>query len=331
MALKEPSSRNAQIEKSAVAVTLANWNGASYIGRCLESILAQTVVPSEIVVVDNGSVDGSLELIQAEFPDVSTVPLHENEGVSRAWNLGINSTNSPFVLILNADVFLDRDFLCLAGEAMEDREEIGWLAPRVYRADTTEIENVGMFLQRRLRPVNSRSETNREIVFTGSGAAIFCRRRMLDDVSVKGEVFDESFFANMEDLDLAWRAHWRGWSCMYEPRLVAHHVGSASQGGKVRVVEKPSFFQRHIWKNRWLLVTKNATPRLMVSLVPTLFAMEVVTLLYLLVRMPHRIATFAAAHLDFFRLFRSAIEKRRIIQRNRKAGSSRVLAFLRGF
>ncbi len=137
------------------------------------------------------------------------------------------------------------------------------------------MDYAGRFLRRRLSLVNSENDSLPEDVFAGSGAAIFCRRAMLCDVAYRGEVYDETFFAYVEDLDLAWRAQLRGWRCVFAPDVRGVHVGSASMGGRIRVLDKPPCFQRHILKNRYLTVVKNATPGIAATLLPGLLLAEV--------------------------------------------------------
>ncbi|MDA0747250.1 MAG: glycosyltransferase family 2 protein [bacterium] len=318
-------------EKNAVAVVLANWNGAACIGRCLEMVFNQRHAPAEVVVVDNGSTDGSPEFIRTQFPQVHLIERSHNEGIPRAWNLGIEQTRSFFVLILNTDVFLDRDFLYEAVQAIQTAPETGSVAARIYKADTDRIDNVGLFLQRRIRSVNSTNVTEPEYVFAPSGAAMFCRRDMLEDVSVFGQYFDESYFANWEDMDLAWRAQLRGWRCLYTPSAIAHHVGSASQGEKVRVVDKPAFFQRRLWTNRYLTICKNASPGVLLALLPWLLLAEKLSWIYILFRIPWRLHVFFLAHVDFLRCLPDALRKRRWIQRNRVVGAREMLKFFKGF
>ena len=95
------------VSSGSVSVVLANWNGGRYIGRCLDALMAQTRAVHEIVVVDNGSVDGSAEVIAKKYPDVTLLRRPLNEGTGRAWNLAIERSSGDYVLILNTDVFLD--------------------------------------------------------------------------------------------------------------------------------------------------------------------------------------------------------------------------------
>ncbi|MFT5365460.1 MAG: GT2 family glycosyltransferase [Candidatus Latescibacterota bacterium] len=312
-----------------VAVVVVNWNGAAFIERCLDAVLGQSHVPEEIVVLDNGSSDESIALIQSRFPSVRLVLRSKNEGFARGYNLAIAQTQSPYVLILNTDVFLDRDFLLYGLQALHQAPDIGSVAAKVYQADTDQVENVGQFLQPWLKMVNSRVTDLPEFVFSGSGAALLCRREMLDDIVWQDTYFDESFFLYWEDADLAWRAQLRGWRCIFSPEAKAHHLGSASQGGKVSTLQKPAFVQRHIWKNRYLIVFQNLSLREMLVLSPGLILNELAHWAIILVRIPRRLPVFVLAHLDFVRLLPRALTKRRFIQKRRRVGPWAALRFFR--
>lgn len=316
-------------QKHAVAVVVVNWNGAAFIERCLNTVFSQSHLPAEVVVLDNGSSDNSVDLIQSRFPSVRLVLRSKNEGFAHGYNLAIAQTQSPNVLILNTDVFLDQDFLLHGLKALQISPDIGSVAAKVYKADTDIVENVGQFLQPWLKTVNSRVSDNEAFVFSGSGAALLCRRQMLDDIAWQGAYFDESFFLYWEDADLAWRAQLRGWRCLFAPQVIAHHLGSASQGGKVSTLQKPAFVQRHIWKNRYLIVFQNMTFREMFVLLPGLVLNEVVHWAMILVRVPQRLPVFVLAHLDFLRLLPLAIRKRRFIQKRRRVGAWAALRFFR--
>jgi GT2 family glycosyltransferase len=315
----------------AVSVVIANWNGARYLDACLDAVDGQSLPAAEVVVVDNGSTDGSVDLLRRRHPRVGVLKRPENEGTSRAWNRAIRATAGDHILILNTDVFLDRDFLCLAVRAMQASGDVGLVAARIVDHASGRTENAGLALQRRLRVTNAGSEAPGASVFAGSGSALLCRRAMLEDIRLGPEYFDEAFFAYWEDIDLAWRAHLRGWRCVYEPRARARHVGSASQDGKVRVVDKSPFFQRHIWKNRYLTFVKNASPGVVLALAPWLILAELLSWPYLLLRAPGRLPVMLSARAQLIRLMPLALWKRRRIQARRRVGARRVLAHFVGF
>ncbi|MBT3606603.1 MAG: glycosyltransferase family 2 protein [Candidatus Latescibacteria bacterium] len=315
--------------KHAVAVVIVNWNGAAFIERCLNAVLCQSHEPAEIVVLDNGSSDDSAVLIQSQFPNIHLIKQMKNEGFARGYNLAIAETRSPHVLILNTDVFLDRDFLLHGLKALHQAPDIGSVAAKILKADTDIVENVGQFLQPWLKTVNSRIADTEEFVFSGSGAALLCRRQMLDDIVWHDAYFDESFFLYWEDADLAWRAQLRGWRCIFSPDAKAFHLGSGSQGGQVSTLQKPAFVQRHIWKNRYLIVFQNMSFREMLVLLPGLVLNELIHWLMILVYIPKRLPIFVWAHFDFVRLLPVVIRKRRFIQKRRRVGAWAALRFFR--
>ncbi len=312
-------------------MAIVNWNGIDHIARCLDAVLGQTLPPAEVVVVDNGSTDGSPQLVSSRYPQVALVERPTNEGFCKGYNRAIRHTRFPYVLILNNDVFLDRDFLCQAVTAIDRSPDIGSIAARILKAGSGEIADVGHYLQRRLRVVSSRNTTEPEFVFAGSGSALLCRRQMLEDVRLFGEVFDETFYMYWEDVDLAWRAQLRGWRCLYAPDVIAHHLESASQEGRIRVLDKSGDIQRHIWKNRYLILTKDASPRVLGTLLPSLLLAEILSWPYILFRIPSRLPVFIQAHLDAIRLFRNAVGKRRAIQRSRRTPCREIVKFFKGF
>lgn len=311
-------------------MAIANWNGGQHITRCLDSLYAQSRKPDEIVIVDNGSTDGSPTLIRRNYPQVRLLTRPCNEGFCAGYNRAIRATGHPFVLILNSDVFLDPNFLAAAAASIVDDPEIGWVAGPVARADENGYDFQGRYLLKRLALVNSTHPHDREDVFAGSGAVIFCRRAMLDDIAYRGQIYDEAYFAYIEDLDLAWRAQLRGWRCMYRSDLLCHHVGSASQGGRVRVVDKSVQFLIHIIKNRYLTLVKNATPGILVRFLPSFLLGEMVLWMLLGVRFPRKLLSIPAAIKLTAGLLPSTLLKRRHVMRRRKVSDRRILELTKG-
>lgn len=316
-------------KKHAVAVVVVNWNGAAFIERCLASVFSQSHMPEEVVVLDNGSSDDSVVRITSKFPDARLCVQKENTGFAQGCNLGIAQTQSDYVLILNTDVFLDRDFLLYALEAMHQAPDIGSVAAKIYKDGTDIVENVGQFMRPWLKIVNSRISEQGEYVFSASGAALLCRRDMLNDIAWQGASFDDAFFMYWEDADLAWRAQLRGWRCIFAPQAKVQHLGSASQGGKVSTLQKPAYVQRHIWKNRYLIVLKNMSFREGLVMWPWLLLNEVLHWAMILTRVPQRVPVFLLAHLDVLRLLPQLLRKRRFVQKRRRVGPWAALRFFR--
>jgi GT2 family glycosyltransferase len=244
----------------AVAVVAVNWNGRHDCEAMLSSIRSQTLAPSEIVVVDNGSEDGSREWFQAQ-PDVRVLANSVNLGFAAPVNQGLRETSAEFVLLCNLDVELDPDFLAAAVGRAQSAADIGSVGGRLRGTlgGSARIDSTGHVLYRngwvanrdQGAPDDDRRRQADE-VFGISAAAALYRRQMLDDVALNGEVLCEDFFAYLEDVDLDWRARWRGWRSWYEPTATAAH----RRGGTG--LHATSAIERHVVANRITVWVRNA-------------------------------------------------------------------------
>jgi GT2 family glycosyltransferase len=218
---------------NAVAAIVPSWNTASYIGRCLDALETQAGVAIETLVVDNGSRDDSLELIQQR--GVPHLALPANVGFAKAVNLGVANTRAPLVLVLNADCFLSAGCLRLLVAELDADRRLGGVQPRIVQdaagSEVARIYSAGQGLTRYGRafergwgePDGSRYAIRRE-VFGVSGAACLLRRELFSDLGG----YDETYFSFFEDVDLNARARLAGWGFAYVPDATAIHVGHAA-------------------------------------------------------------------------------------------------------
>ena len=241
-----------------VAAVMISWNGGADLVAALGSLRQQTLPPAEVLVVDNGSVDGSAEWLAGQ-PGVRLVRNPRNLGFAVAANQGIAATTSALVLLLNQDVVLDPTFLEMAARRITAHPGAGSVAPRLRRGGG--LDSTGHQLHSSLW-VSNRGQgepddgryAQAEEVFGVSAAAVLYRREMLEDVALDGEVFCARFFAYLEDVDLDFRARWRGWSCWYEPGATASHLRGGSGLHRTAAIE------RHVLANRFLLLERVAPP-----------------------------------------------------------------------
>ena len=302
-----------------------------FIGRCLDGLRAQSVHLSDLVIVDNGSTDGSREWIRQHCDDVTLLENDRNEGVAAGYNRAIAACQAEFVLILNTDVFLDPDFAAIAVKSLTARPDVAAVTGRLFQEGTDELISGGFFLRRQIRINYAGIADTTQEVFGASGAAVLYRREALEQLQVGGQYFDETYFAYGEDIDLSWRTQLQGWKILYEPSARAHHVGSGSLQGRLRFLDKPAVFQRHTLKNRYLTVLKNASPTTLLRLLPWLFLTELLLWPYLLLRRPWRIPFLLLAFADVVRLLPDTLRKRAEIQARRRVPANHVHQFLRGF
>ena len=218
----------------AVGVVIVNANAGRYLELALESLEGQTVPPHRVVVVDNASIDGSLDGLADRFPAVELVQLDDNVGFAAANNLAVGlCTDCEFIAFLNPDAFPEPHWLEALLAAAGEHPECGFFGSRlVLDADDGTLDGTGDSYHvsglawRRDQGEPTSIERPAGETFSACAAAALYRRAALVDVGG----FDESFFCYYEDTDLAFRMRLAGHGCRYVPEAVARHVGSATTG-----------------------------------------------------------------------------------------------------
>jgi GT2 family glycosyltransferase len=201
----------------------------------MDSLRRQSYPHYEVIVVDNGSTDGSLALLERGYPEVRALALGENRGFAGACNAGMRAASGDFVALLNNDTEVDPQWLAEVVAAFERHPEAGLIASKMLLFDRRDtFHTAGDFYRADGIPGNrgvwERDEgqyDREEAVFSACGGSAAYRRTMLEEVGL----LDEDFFYSCEDMDLAWRAQLAGWRCIYAPRAVVYHKLSATGGG----------------------------------------------------------------------------------------------------
>ena len=214
---------------------IVSWNGRRLLERCLPAVLSQSYSEFEVVLLDNGSTDGSLEWVRASYPSLRLLRRDRNLGFARANNQAIQVARGRYVATLNNDAEPDPDGLDEMVSALESSPTVGMCASRMVRADDPsivdscgiEVDRAAIGWNRRAGEVDRPEEKPYEVFGPCAGAALY-RRAMLDQVGM----FDADFFAGYEDIDLAWRAQRMGWRCLYVPsaRVVHRHSSTFKEG-----------------------------------------------------------------------------------------------------
>lgn len=244
-----------------VSASILNWNGADLVVTCLKSVLSQTHLPDEIIVVDNASTDGSLDQLLALHPRLKVHRNDHNVGFARAANQAVAAATGDWLLLLNLDVELSQTYLeCLIKAGRAD-PKIGSLTGKLLRPRSGShdvIDSTGHVLYRNGWAANRGEEIpdrgqweNEGEVFGVTAAAPLYRLAMLAGI-VDGTArpFDERFFAYIEDVDLDWRMRWLGWKAWYVPVPAVHHRSATGGRRKAPILQ-------HILKNRLLMVANN--------------------------------------------------------------------------
>ena len=244
----------------ACSVVVSNWNGRRHLERCLPCLRAQTYSPLEVIVADNGSTDGSLELVREDYPEVRIVELGDNLGFATANDRGIESASGVYVALLNNDTEPEPAWLEELAACLERHPDAASATSKMMLVNPPgTIDGAGDVLDWSFLPhprghgEDDRGQYEDEVeVFSASGGAALWRGDILRQLGG----FDESFFIYYEDVDLGLRARQLGHTCWYAPRsVVLHHRGAATKGLTV-------FELYHPVKNRWFLILKNTPARL---------------------------------------------------------------------
>lgn len=219
-----------------LSIVIVNWNGKRFLDDCLGSLQAQSFDEFEVVFVDNGSTDDSLEFVKGNFPKVIIVESKVNLGFAGGNNLGIEAAKGDFILTLNNDTDLEADFLESLVEAVDASDkDVGMWAPKILSMeDRKTIDSVGglLFYPDGLARGRGRGEQDRgqyddiDETFIPSACAALYRREMLDEIGL----FDEEFFAYCEDTDLGLRARLAGWRTRSVAKAKVYHIYSGTSG-----------------------------------------------------------------------------------------------------
>lgn len=208
-------------------VIIPSWNGRHLLGPCLESLYRQEFRDFEVIVVDNGSMDGSIGFLERRFPQVRMIGFEKNMGFSAAVNAGIRSAETPYIALLNNDTEVHPLWLKELIGALEADPKAGSAASKVlFLSDPRTVNSAGdafsffgAAYQRRLMLDDSELFNEPEYVFSACGAAALFRSEMFARVGL----FDEDFFAYQEDVDLGFRAQLLGHRCLFVPKAIVYH------------------------------------------------------------------------------------------------------------
>ncbi len=231
-------------------VIIPNLNGMRYLKDCLDSLLACEERPFPVIVVDNGSTDASRDFVRREYPSVDLFCFPENRGFSAAVNAGIQKAQTAYVILLNNDTVVEKHFVSRLTKAVSEKENYFSAGARmVTMSDPQVIDDAGDYYcvlgwafargkgkarERYERPCN---------VFAACGGAAIYRTKALRELGL----FDEAFFAYLEDIDIGYRAKLQGYVNRFEPGAVVRHAGSGSSGSrynafKVRLSSRNSVY-----------------------------------------------------------------------------------------
>jgi len=219
-----------------ISIIILNWNGKKFLKKCLTSIIDTTYQNYEIIVVDNGSSDESIELIENEFPYVKLIKNNENLGFSKGNNIGIKNSKGNYLLILNNDTeILDKNWLNNAIKIFESDKEIGIVGCKLIYPNG-KLQHAGgkfNFLKPSVSILKGNKEDSNKIEYNEEGvvdwvcgAAMFVKREVIEKIGMFEEMFSPAYY---EDTDFCMRVRKAGYKIVYAPTIEILHYESPSK------------------------------------------------------------------------------------------------------
>ena len=264
------------VKNPTATIVIPNWNGKHFLKTCLDSLREQVFKDFEVIIVDNGSTDGSLEYIREHYPEVIVVAFPENRGFSAAVNGGIKKARGTYIALLNNDTEVDPLWLAELVKTLDSRSEVGFCASKMLNYyKRTIIDTIGdgfsrygIAYKKGARRRDGPSYSREEYVFGACAGASIYRRALFEEIGL----FDEDFFAYLEDIDISFRAQLRGYRCLYVPTAVVYHMIGGTSGGKGYSLKRMAGKV----VNKLFVVVKNMPAKLLLRNLPlVLFAFSV--------------------------------------------------------
>lgn len=238
-----------------VSVIIPNFNGVAYLDGVLASLERQTLTNFEVILVDNGSEDGSCAFVASHYPWVHMIELPENFGFCKAVNEGIKAARSKYVLLLNNDIEAEKTFLEEMVAALKrHRNAFSCSAKMIQFYDRDRLDDAGNYYCAlgwgfaRGKGKEIHAYDKEEKIFSSCAGAAIYRKKIFDKIGY----FDEEHFAYLEDMDIGYRARLFGYENWYAPKAVVYHVGSGTSGSRYN-----QFKTRYSSRNNIYMIYKN--------------------------------------------------------------------------
>jgi GT2 family glycosyltransferase len=255
---------------SLVSIVVVTKGVKDYLYKCLLSVRKQSYPSKQVIVIDNSLDLNFTQKIKNDFPWVRICPSAVNLYYSASLNKGIGLSTGEFVLCLNDDVVLDREFISEAMSGFSLEKCIGMVSGKILRNDRKTLDSTGLYLsvfrtakERGYGQQDVGQYENRGYIFGPSGSVAFFRKKMLDSIKEGNEYLDSDFVMFYEDIDIVWRANILNWKGYYVPEAIAYHI----RGGSFRPdlgLNKPiarryldDKLHADLIKNRYLTIIKN--------------------------------------------------------------------------
>jgi GT2 family glycosyltransferase len=235
------------------SIIIPHFNGKQHLDDCLHSLRRQTFTDFEVLLVDNGSTDGSQAYVRQQFPEVRLLELGRNLGFTGACNAGWQAARGEFIILLNNDTEADPNWLAEMVGGFGRYPQAGAIASKMLLFDKRDhFHTAGDYVRLDGIPGNRGvwqqdvgQYESEEVVFSACGGAAAYRRQLVEEIGF----LDDDFFFSCEDVDMGWRANLAGWQTVYIPTAVIYHKLKATGGSVTGSYYDGRNFLYLIWKN----------------------------------------------------------------------------------
>jgi len=315
-----------------ISVIIPHFNGEAILRDCLVSLYRSTRVTMEVILVDNGSTDTSIAMVRHEFPQVRILSLAQNIGFAGGCNYGIRNASAPFVLILNNDTVHEKGWIEYLLAAIKTDPSIAVVQPKLHSFQNPghfdysgacggEMDIFGFpFARGRVFEYIEADQRQYDAqppdIFWASGTAFLARRQLL----LEAGLFDEQYFAHMEEIDLDWRLQLMGYRCVIEPRALVRH-----RSGYTLAAESP--FKKYLnHRNSLFMFLSNYRGLLTLYFLPIRLMLEYMAIFFSLLRRDFgRAAAILKAHLWILTHIGKIMRKRQQVGRIRVLRDRQVM------
>lgn len=306
-----------------VSIIIVAAGSRDHLKSCLDSIMGQGYPDKEIIVIDNSlKPDFGREFCQS-YPEIKLHSSQEGLSYCQALNKGIGISKGGYILCLNDDVVLGKDYIERALKSFDIDKKIGMASGKILRSNGRTIDSTGLSLniwrtasERGYGAMDKGQFDNQGFIFGVTGAVALYRRQMLEEIKIEGEYFDQDFGFFYEDLDIAWRAANRGWKGYYLPGAIAYHVrgGTARKDKGINKKYARRYLNQELLfdlvKNRYLVIIKNEPFLDFLLHLPFILLYDIISWSYILFSRPGLIKRFIGKQVPVA----SAFSKRRLLK-----------------
>ena len=204
-----------------VSIIIVNYNGKHHLESCLESLLKINYNNTEIIVVDNNSIDDSVSFISTNFPDLILIKLNENKGFAEPNNIASKMATGDLLLFLNNDTIVTPSFVSELVKSIQQNSNVGICQSLLLKPDES-IDSSGDFIDNLGVVYNSKTQISKiREISSARGASMMIKKKIFDQL----EGFDEKFYFSFEDVDLSWRCWIAGYKVLVIPKSIVYHLG----------------------------------------------------------------------------------------------------------